>query len=45
MTTYNDAAKLKIMVSALFEVMEYHDGHKDYDKTGGQDLWILRKKN
>ena len=45
MTAYNDAAQLKIMVSALFEVMEYHDGHKDYDKTGGQDLWILRKKN
>jgi len=44
MTTYNEAGQFKIMVSAYFDVLEFHDGQVDHGKTGGQDLWILRKK-
>ena len=44
MTTYNEADHFRTMVSACFEVLEFHDGQVDHEKTGGQDLWIIRKK-
>ena len=43
MTTYNEAGKLKELISPLFRVLEFHDGKKDIAKTGGQDLWIVCK--
>ena len=43
MTTYNDAGKFKALISPLFQVLEFHDGKKDMAKTGGQDLWIVRR--
>jgi len=44
MTTYNEANQFRTMISTFFEVLEFHDGQVDHEKTGGQDLWIIRKK-
>lgn len=44
MTTYSDAQALRSQISAYFDVLEFHDGKKDTSITGGQDLWILKKK-
>ena len=45
MTTYNDAALFKLQLAPYFDVLEFHDGKSDLSKTGGQDLWIVRKKS
>ena len=45
MTTYNDAALFKLQLAPYFDVLEFHDGKSDLNKTGGQDLWIVRKKS
>jgi hypothetical protein len=45
MTSYNEAEEFKTMASRYFDVLEFHDGITDPGKTGGQDLWILQKKN
>ncbi len=43
MTTYNASSIFMNMLSPYFTVLEFHEGHKDISKTGGQDLWIVRK--
>ena len=45
MTTYNDASIFKLQLAPYFDVLEFHDGKSDLSKTGGQDLWIVRKKS
>ena len=44
MSSYNDPDKFKTVVEKYFVVLEYYDGINHYDKLGGQDLWIVRKK-
>jgi SAM-dependent methyltransferase len=43
-TTYNKPEPFNILLGKYFEVMEFHDGSIDKSRTGGQDLWIVRKK-
>lgn len=44
MSSYNKYQNFKILVEKYFEVLEYYDGLQYPHKTGGQDLWIVRKK-
>lgn len=44
MTTYNDATSFSKQVESWFDIVEFHDGHQEQGLTGGQDLWILKKK-
>lgn len=43
MSTYNSEAIFRKQLQPYFEVLEFHDGAADLRKTGGQDLWIVRK--
>ncbi len=43
MSTYNSHAALSKLLEKYFEILEFHDGTVDQTKTGGQDLWIVRK--
>lgn len=45
MTTYNDPESFKKILVPYFDILEYYDGGTYPEKTGGQDLWIVRKKN
>lgn len=42
-TTYHDPSAFRQLLEKYFTVLEYHDGELDPRKTGGQDLWIVRK--
>lgn len=44
MSTYNDANQFKKVVENLFTVLEFYDGSSNLEKVGGQDLWIVQKK-
>ena len=44
MTSYNLPDIFSKQVQKYFDVLEFWDGNKDPSKTGGQDLWIVRKK-
>jgi ubiquinone/menaquinone biosynthesis C-methylase UbiE len=43
MSTYNSEEAFRKLLYPYFEILEFHDGSKDKSKTGGQDLWIVRK--
>jgi len=44
MTSYNLPDKFRELLQKHFDMLEFWDGNKDPSKTGGQDLWIVRKK-
>jgi ubiquinone/menaquinone biosynthesis C-methylase UbiE len=44
MSTYMVADEFRKKLAPCFDVLEFHAGHLDLSKTGGQDLWILRKR-
>ncbi len=44
MSTYNSPNNFKKIVEKYFEILEFHDGELDYEKIGGQDLWIVKKQ-
>ncbi|HMH24903.1 MAG TPA: class I SAM-dependent methyltransferase [Puia sp.] len=44
MTTYNSAGSFRSQLQPYFEILEFHDGASDPTRTGGQDLWIVRKR-
>jgi ubiquinone/menaquinone biosynthesis C-methylase UbiE len=43
-TTWHKADHLRQFLENSFEILEYHSGNINPEKTGSQDLWILRKK-
>ena len=43
MSTYNSEASVIKLLKPYFEILEFHDGAIDQTKTGGQDLWIVKK--
>jgi SAM-dependent methyltransferase len=43
MSTYNSPEALEKLLEKYFEILEFHDGEIDQSKTGGQDLWIVKK--
>lgn len=43
MSTYNSALSFRKLLQPYFEVLEFYDGSIDSSRTGGQDLWIVRK--
>ena len=43
MSTYNSPAILRKIFEKYFEILEFHNGEIDQTKTGGQDLWIVKK--
>jgi SAM-dependent methyltransferase len=45
MTTYNHPKVFTQLIQKYFDVLEYHDGNINPNKIGGQDLWIVKKKN
>ena len=45
MSTYNKYENLKIIIQKHFEILEFYSGDKYPEKIGGQDLWIVRKRN
>ena len=44
MSTYNQPNNFKKIVEKYFEILEFHDGELEYEKIGGQDLWIVKKQ-
>lgn len=44
MTTLHDAGRLKQWLAAYFDILDHIDGAADADAAGGQDLWIVRKR-
>ncbi len=44
MSTYTVADVFRGKLLPYFDILEFHSGHLDLSKTGGQDLWIVRKK-
>lgn len=45
MSTYNEPNRFGALLQPYFDILEYYDGSIDLSKTGGQDLWIVRKKS
>jgi SAM-dependent methyltransferase len=45
MTTYNSYENFKIIVEDYFDILEYYHGEEHLQKVGGQDLWIVRKRD
>jgi SAM-dependent methyltransferase len=45
LSTYHDAKKFRELLSWYFIILEHHDGKSEPGKIGGQDVWILRRKN
>jgi len=43
-TTYNKPEHFLKLVNEYFEMLEFYDGFENPHKTGGQDLWILGKR-
>lgn len=43
MSTYNSELSFRKLLQPYFEVLEFYDGSIDQSRTGGQDLWIVRK--
>jgi ubiquinone/menaquinone biosynthesis C-methylase UbiE len=43
LSTYNNAAVFKEMVTQFFTIENHYDGKSHPAKLGGQDLWILKK--
>lgn len=43
MSTYNSPEALRKLLEKYFEIPEFYDGEIDQTKTGGQDLWIVKK--
>jgi len=43
MTSYNEYENFKNIIQKYFEILEYYNGEEYPDKTGGQDLWIVKK--
>ena len=43
MSTYNTELSFRKLLQPYFEVLEFFDGSIDQSRTGGQDLWIVRK--
>ncbi|MCW3087148.1 MAG: Methyltransferase type 11, partial [Sediminibacterium sp.] len=44
MSTYHSMAAFKNLIAPYFDVLELHEGHQHPARMGGQDVWILRKK-
>lgn len=44
-STYNNPVMLRKLLEKYFGILEFHDGEADLTKTGGQDLWIVKKIN
>lgn len=44
MTTYNTHQHFKIAVEQYFDIVEYYCGMEHPEKLGGQDVWIVRKR-
>ena len=43
MSTYNSPEILRKIFEKYFEILEFHNGEIYQTKTGGQDLWIVKK--
>jgi ubiquinone/menaquinone biosynthesis C-methylase UbiE len=43
MSTYNSAEAFRKIVEKYFTVLDFYDGEMNKDKTGRQDVWIVRK--
>jgi ubiquinone/menaquinone biosynthesis C-methylase UbiE len=43
MSTYNSVNATRRVIENYFQVLELHEGAIDKHKTGGQDLWIVKK--
>jgi SAM-dependent methyltransferase len=44
MSTYNHSDEFKIILENIFEIVEFYEGSKYFEKVGGQDLWIVKKR-
>ncbi len=45
LSTYHHADKFSELLGWYFIILEHHDGKNEPGKIGGQDVWILRRKN
>ena len=45
MSTYHTAEGFKNLLLPYFEILEFYDASIDSSKTGGQDLWIVKKRD
>jgi hypothetical protein len=43
MSTYNSQEALTKILEKYFKILEFYDGEIHPTKTGGQDLWIVKK--
>jgi ubiquinone/menaquinone biosynthesis C-methylase UbiE len=45
MSTYNSPGIFRQLLEKYFCILEFHAGRDDPSKTGGQDLWIVKKRD